>query len=137
PEQIDQQLDDSMQDLSTEIEGFIKLGSGWILKSVDVVRVGTASYNPIGGSSYIKTPRWIADTKAVVNIQNSDEMCFLYSILAFLHKPKTHTEGPLQYLQYFKELNYTDLTFPMKIADIPKFEHQNPTLSIYVLELND
>ncbi len=35
-------------------------------------------YKPLSGSSYIKTPKWISDKKATVNIKNEDQKCFKY-----------------------------------------------------------
>ena len=42
-------------------------------------------YSPIGGS-YIPTPKSIVNKKAIINVKNNDENCFLYSILAHIKK---------------------------------------------------
>ena len=42
-------------------------------------------FRPTAGSSFIKTPPEIANKKAILNIRNSDNNCFQYSILAALH----------------------------------------------------
>jgi len=42
-------------------------------------------FNPLGGggSSYIPTPRWIANKHAVVNVKNlNDDMCFKCAVLS-------------------------------------------------------
>ncbi len=36
---------------------------------------------PLNGSSYIPLPECIANKKAVINIKNEDNNCFLYSVL--------------------------------------------------------
>lgn len=39
-------------------------------------------YRPIGGSSYLPLPPIIANRKACINIQNNNDKCFTYSVLA-------------------------------------------------------
>ena len=61
--------------------------------------------------------------------------CFLYSILAHIH-PKSGNDHPnrvAHYRPFLHELNYTGLTFPLKIRQIKKFEDQNPQISVNVL----
>ncbi len=43
-------------------------------------------YKPMSGSSYIKTPKWISDKKAKINIKNEDRKCFEYCMLYYKHK---------------------------------------------------
>ena len=65
-------------------------GSGWTLVAVDRLEVSTAQFNPIGGSSYIPSPKRIANTRACINVQNEqDEFCFLYTIAASVLKMET------------------------------------------------
>ena len=42
------------------------------------LEIHTAEFNPMNGSSYIPLPDWISNKKAIVNIQNKDEKCFLW-----------------------------------------------------------
>ena len=92
-------------------------------------------YNPIGGSSFIAT--WLADKKAVVNIKNKDEKCFLYSVQATSHPQKIHQERVSHYEQFLPELKLKDLTFPLDIDQIPKFEANNTDYAINVMRIND
>ena len=78
-EAIDQSINRLLENLST----FESQGSGWTLVAVDRLEVSTAQFNPIGGSSYIPSPKRIANTHACINVQNQqDEFCFLYTIAA-------------------------------------------------------
>ena len=45
-------------------------------------------FNPLKGGTYVPLPRAISATKGVVNVQNEDNLCFLYSILAIKHRAK-------------------------------------------------
>ena len=78
-EAIDEGINRLLENLST----FESQGSGWTLVAVDRLEVSTAQFNPIGGSSYIPSPKRIANTHACINVQNKqDEFCFLYTIAA-------------------------------------------------------
>ena len=80
------------------IEGGLKEyqnnGSDWRFKDTDRLEIHTVEYNPTKGSSYIPPPDWITNKKAIVNIQNKDQKCFLWSILRYLH-PKDRDEHTL------------------------------------------
>ena len=111
-----------------DLEEFQMNGSGWYFKEVLRLEVHTVEYNPTKGSSYIDLPEWIKNKKAIINIKNRDDKCFLWSILRYLY-PK---EKDAQYLKdlrkYEFSLNTKGLTFPLKLKDITKFEKLNPEI---------
>ena len=37
------------------------------------------------GTSYIELPEWIKSKKAVINLQNKDEECFKWVVIAVFH----------------------------------------------------
>ena len=66
---------------------------------------------------------------------NKDDLCFLYSILAHIH-PIASSQNPNRvsnYTPFLHELDYSGLTFPLKLRQIRKFEEQNPNISVNVL----
>ena len=78
------------------------------------MEVNTVEYIPLAGSSFIPLLSTIAKKKAVLNIQNSDQKCFLWSVLAALH-PVAWNQNPNRishYRQYANELNTNNLEFP-------------------------
>jgi hypothetical protein len=79
------------------------------------------------GSQYIDLPKWIKDKRAVLNIQNNDNFCFGWSVIAAIHSfdNKSHPERVNKYIPFVNHLKWNDLQFPMKITQIPKFEHMN------------
>lgn len=89
-------------------------------------------YTPIEGSSYIESPKKIRNTHSVVNIQNEDDKCFLYSVLAALHPVENHTDRVPNYEPFLDEVKINGIKFPMRIQQIPKFEKMN-NLTINVL----
>ena len=81
----------------------------------------------IEASGYIPTPKKIARTLGVLNIQNKDYKCFFWSVLADLH-PVEHGKSPhrvTKYQPFLDELNIEGIRWPTPIEDIAKFEKNN------------
>ena len=109
-------------------ENYLEKGSGWYFKEVVQFEIHTVEFNPSKGSSYIPLPDWISNKKAIVNIQNKDEKCFLWCILRYLH-PREDNDSRLKDLKkYENSLNTNGIIFPMKLKDISKFEKLNPEI---------
>ena len=64
---------------------FQREGSGWQMEEVLHITLSVAIYTPLAGSSYIPLPQQLKDKKAILNIQNDDNKCFLWSVLAAKH----------------------------------------------------
>ena len=121
-----------------ELEAYQKNGSGWYFNEVVQLEIHTVEYNPTKGSSYIPLPDWIKNKKAIVNIENKDEKCFLWCILRYLY-PRDRDEERLTGLKKYEfSLNTKKINFPMKLKDISKFEKLNPTFpGINVFSVNE
>ena len=110
------------------IENYQETGSAWYFKEVEKLEIHTVEYNPTKGSSYIPLPGWISNKKAIVNLKNKDEKCFLWCILRYLY-PRDRDEEQLTGLKKYEfSLKTKGITFPMKLKDITKFEKLNPEL---------
>ena len=120
------------------IENYQETGSAWYFKEVEKLEIHTVEYNPTKGSSYIPLPDWISNKKAIVNIENKDEKCFIWCILRYLH-PREDNDNRLTDLKKYEfSLNTKGITFPMKLKDITKFEKLNPELpGINVFSVNE
>ena len=111
-----------------DIDAYQENGSGWYFVEVVQLEIHTVEFNTSKGSSYISLPDWISNKKAIVNIKNKDEKCFLWCILRYLH-PRERDEQRLTGLkEYENSLHTKGITFPMKLKDISKFEKLNPEL---------
>ena len=121
-----------------KINIYQKNGSGWYFKRVIHLEIHTADYNPMRGSSYIPLPDWIIRKRAIVNILNNDEKCFLWCVLRYLN-PKDKNDTRLTDLKkYENTLNTKGIKFPIKLKDIKKFESINPSLpGINVFSVNE
>ena len=125
---------DSFNKIKADIEKYQQNGSGWSFYSIKKLEINFADYSPIKGSSYIGLPQWIKLKKAIINIKNKDDKCFLWCILRYLHPKKKNNEIISDLKKYEDELVTKGLTFPMDVKDIKKFEKLNPELpSILVL----
>ena len=113
-------------------------GSGWYFKEVISLEIHTVDYKPIKGSSYIPLPDFIMKKKSIINIQNKDKKCFLWSVLRYLHPIQKNETRLTDIRKYENDLNFEGIDFPVKLKDIPKFENQNPNLPrINVFSVND
>jgi len=57
------------------VEQFTRRGSGYVLEHIRQLGVCFVKFRPLGGSagSFVPTPPWIQNKKAVVNVQKSDD----------------------------------------------------------------
>ena len=62
--------------------------TGWHFVKIINLQLHTIRYTPLRGSSYIKLPKFLEDKKAIVNMKNDDEKCFLWCVLRALNIKK-------------------------------------------------
>ena len=89
----------------------------------------------LNGTSYVKNPLRSA---AILNVQNNDKYCLIWSILASLHPYENdHPNRTSNYNQYFHESNINgfDFTNGFNCSDMHRFEKLN-NLSKNKYELN-
>ena len=99
-----------------------------------------ATHDPTRAGSYLRLPDKIRESKSVLNIQNDDNLCALWCILAHLYPKYKDSAGehrnnkPTAYEEHKDEIDTGDLQFPLRISDIGKLERLN-NLSINVFTL--
>ena len=101
---------------------------------IDIYKV-----KPLNGSSYIPLPAWVANKKAVINIKNDDNNCFIYSVLCgYLDiYDKSNPERVSQYANHLKLFKYEEKDMPMKIDKIMHFEKRNNLrINVFGIEEN-
>ena len=119
---------DNINKINLDIDKYQQNGSGWAFDSIKKLEINLVDYSPTKGSSYIDLPPWIKLKKAIINIKNKDDKCFLWCILRHLHPKKRDNEVISDLRKYEDELVTKGLTFPMAVKDIEKFEKLNPEL---------
>ena len=100
-------------------------GSGWVLGSINKLELRVARYKPLKGSNYVRVPFQLRKKKAIVNVKNNDEFCFVWAILSAQY-PSIHNPSKVaSYRKHFRKLNLSGLTFPLPVKQVNKFEKQN------------
>ena len=121
-------ISNSKESIIGQMEAYSEKGSNWVFKEVVKLEIHTVEYNPNKGSFYIDLPSWIKNKKAIVNIKNKDDKCFLWCILRYLHSRDRDEEKINDLKKYEFSLNTKGITFPMKVNNITQFEKLNPEL---------
>ena len=84
-----------LKEMTIEILGnliiYQKNGSGWYFKEVKRLEIHKVEYKPMRGFSFIPLPNFIMRKKAIINMENKDDKCFLWSILRYLHPREKHS----------------------------------------------
>lgn len=124
-EDIDVGLKESIDKMNTAFSNYQCRGSNWTADKVIDLTINMARYRPFRGSSYIQLPIKLKSKKAIINIKNNDNKCFVWSILAGLHPAQKDAQRTSKYKKYFKTLNTDGIEFPVEMRDIPRFEKQN------------
>ncbi|MCG7869684.1 MAG: DNA polymerase, partial [Candidatus Thiodiazotropha taylori] len=130
-------LNEAMQKMYASLEKFMRDGSGWYLKKVVKLEIHTVIYKPLGGSTYLPLPKSLALGQSILNIQNQDDKCFLYCLVASVHPAITEPELPEHYYPYVGEVNMSGITYPVTLQQMNKVENQNPCISINVFAYED
>eukprot|EP00745_Piridium_sociabile_P030720 TRINITY_DN50_c0_g2_i2.p1 TRINITY_DN50_c0_g2~~TRINITY_DN50_c0_g2_i2.p1 ORF type:complete len:791 (+),score=53.07 TRINITY_DN50_c0_g2_i2:2261-4633(+) len=107
-------------------------GSGWSEGTVLEIKLKQSKFAPIVGHSYIPLPKELVLKRAILNIKNTDNRCFMWCVLAKLHHIQKNAERVIKYEPYIKELNFGGIEFPVRIDQIDRFEEQNKvTVNVY------
>ena len=108
---------------------------GWRLDKINSMTIYFYKTSEINGSNYIKI---LLRSNAILNIENNDKYCFLWSILASLYPcNNSHPNRVSKYKQYFNELYIQgfDFSYGFKCRDVHKFNELN-NLSVKIFVLN-
>ena len=112
-------------------------GSGWQFLKVIKLVLHTTKWEPLNGSSYIPLDPYLANKKALINMQNEDDKCFMWSVLRALYpkdKNPQRVDNDLKSKQ--DSINMDGICYPVNFRAIDRFEHLNPNISISVLGYN-
>ena len=79
-------------------------------------------------------PDWLARKKAIINLQNDDEECFIWAVIAALKWTdiKFNPERVSDLRKFTNNYDWSELDFPVSIEDIREFEMNNK-ISVNVL----
>ena len=130
----DEMVDEIMEEINkTEIAE----GSGWVFVKVEKLVLHTTRWDSINAGSYIELPPALKNKKAIINMKNQDDKCFLWSVLRALNPKDNHPERIDNDLKSKVDiLNIQGIQYPVSFRGIDRFESQNPEISITVLGYN-
>ena len=112
-------------------------GSGWMFLKVIKLVLHTTKWEPLYGSSYIPLDSYLANKKALINMQNEDDKCFMWSVLRALYPKDNHPERIDKNLKSKQDsINMKGIHYPVDLKAIDRFETQNPNISISVVGYN-
>ena len=106
-------------------EQVLRDGSNFIFESVDLMSDHIHKTSQKRGNSYIKSPEWVANKKAIINPKNPvDHACFLYSIVVALNHQniRIHPDRIRIYYRFINQYNWKDIELPPGIKDWKNFE---------------
>ncbi|MCG7879165.1 MAG: C2H2-type zinc finger protein [Candidatus Thiodiazotropha endolucinida] len=136
-EENEHDLNEALQKMYEGLEKYMREGSGWYIKHVVKLEIHTVVYKPLRGSAHLPLPKSLAFGGSLINIQNQDDKCFLYCLLASLHPVEKEPERVEHYYSYAQEVNMSGITYPVKVPQIKKVENQNENISINVFAYED
>ena len=112
-------------------------GSGWAFLKVIKLVLHTTKWEPIYGSSYIPLDPYLANKKAIINMKNEDDKCFMWCVLRALYPKNDHPERIDKDLKSKQDnINMKGIHYPVNFQAIDRFEDLNPNISISVLGYN-
>jgi hypothetical protein len=122
--------------LLEEFTNYLNEGSNWRFKEVKCLEVLVDKSNPLRGSSYKVLPKFVQNKKAVINIKNDDNQCFKWCLLRAVNPASKNAERISDLRSKFSTLNWGNMSFPVKLKDIGKFEKLNPNYAVNVFGLD-
>ena len=127
-----------LREIMIKLADYQMNGSGWYFKEVISFEIHTVDYKPIKGSCHIPLPDFLMRKKAIINMENKDDKCFLWCVLRYLHPVQKNASRINDLREYENDLNFKGIDFPIRVKDIQKFENQSPNLpAINVFSIND
>ena len=107
---------------------------GWRFDKINSMTAYFYKTGEFKGSNYVKIP---LRSNAILNIENNDKYCFLWSKLAYLHSGNNNDPNRVSNSkQYFIELNIDGFDFSngIKCSHVHRFNELN-NLSVNIFEI--
>ena len=121
-------LHEIYQEMSDEIEEEIQkvenaVGSGWIFVKIIDLTLHTTKWVPLKASSYIDLPKELKNKQAIINMQNQDNKCFLWSVLRALNPKDKNAERIDKDLRSKENtLNMEGINYPVDFQGIGRLK---------------
>ena len=136
---ISELYDEMVDEIEEEIQKVQETvsDSSWMYSDVIKLVLHTTKWEPIYGSSYIPLDPYLANKKAIINMKNEDDKCFMWCVLRALYPKNDHPERIDKDLKSKQDnINMKGICYPVNFRAIDRFEDLNPNISISVLGYN-
>ena len=116
-------------------ETILRNGSGFVFESVDLLSYHVHKTTLKRRKSYIKSPEWLINKRATINLKNKDNKCFQYSLTVALNHQiiENHPERISNIKTFTDQYNWEGIDFPAGIKDWKKFERNNKTIALNIM----
>jgi len=122
----DYNIDTLQANLEHKVEQWNKRGSNFNIERVNRFVLSIHPYRPLHGSTFVRTPEFLVKKQCLINVQNNDEKCFIWSVLSAVYPAIDHPYRLSKYINREHSLNVEGLNFPVQTKQIPLFEKLNP-----------
>ena len=114
---LDEFYEEAVQNILSEMEVFEMRGSQWVLNQILNLELRINKYNQLRGRSYMPLPPTLANKKAIINVKNKDNKCFLWAVLSALHPAGKNAQRVTKYKQWEYDFDFTlkDFEYPCKV----------------------
>ena len=116
-------LQNMRSDIEVRVDRFTMEGSGWAVIWLLNHDLHVNKYDPLATRRYIKLPAEIQNRSVTMNIQNTDDKCFIYCLGRALdpNAEPSKLERVSSHLKYVCEtLGLNDIKTPVNVQDLPK-----------------
>ena len=106
--------DTILEIIANLINGSSGGGSGWVFYKIIKLELHTVSYRPLRGNTWIPLPKELADKKAIINMKNKDNKCFLHCVLRAIYQTNNHPERvDKELMEKENTLNMEGIKYPV------------------------
>lgn len=136
-------IDEAIAYFNKFIHDYNERGTGGIFKEVKANIIEMKGFSRMRSGRFTELPESIIEKKGVLNIQNSDEKCILWCILAHLFPTTTNQNRITNYKPHLDKLKTGNLKFPLTVnrKTLETLEqlndHFNFALNIFQIETKE
>ena len=132
---ITEQLNAALDRQLEELAGWFERGSGWVVDAIEKFYLDFARNDPLRGGHYLPLPKDLKAKGAIINVKNKDNERLRWALRSAKFPVTKHPQGPSKY-PTDDGLDFTGISFPTPLNEIPKVEKQN-NLTINVLHFDN
>ena len=127
PVGLDKQLDSLIETLRERHITFNRNLSGLVLDEILKADFQLVEVIPLAGLKLRELTTCIAKKRAIINVKNNDNRCFVYAVFSALHPPAQHPERPFWYDRFFAKEGLDQIPYPVTQDQIPAIEDKLKT----------